>query len=51
MMENRINEEFKSKVWNALEKVAMEYPELNDEIHEQAMDQAIEYFMVHFYNR
>lgn len=48
--EESIKEQFKSKVYNALEDVAMDYPDISDDLHKEAMEEAIEWFMTHFYN-
>lgn len=48
--EESIKEQFKSKVWNALEDIAIDYPDISEELHKEAMENAIEWFMVHFYN-
>lgn len=48
--EQYVKDEFKTKVWNALEDVAFEFPEINDKLHKECMEQAIEYFMKKFYN-
>ncbi len=48
--EKYLKEQFRSKVWSALEDVAIEFPEIDDEIHRKNMEEAIEWFMIHFYN-
>lgn len=48
--EESIKEQFKSKVYEALEDVAMDYPDISDELHKEAMTQAVEWFIIHFYN-
>ena len=45
-----LRDKFKRKVWNALGDVATEFCEVDDETHEECMEEAIEYFMIHFYN-
>lgn len=48
--EEYLKEQFRHKVWNALEDVATEFPEIDDELHRKNMEEAIEWFMIHFYN-
>lgn len=48
--EEYLKEQFRSKVWNALEDVATEFPEIQDDLHKKNMREAVEYFMTHFYN-
>lgn len=48
--EEYVKDEIKSKVYNALEDVASEFPELSDEFHKKCMEEAIEWFMIHYYN-
>jgi len=45
-----LKDQFKTKVWNALEDVATEFCEVDDKTHKECMEEAIEYFMIHFYN-
>ena len=47
--EEHIKEELKSKVYNALSEVAYEFADINDELHKKAMEEAIEFFMIQFY--
>lgn len=48
--EEYLKEQFRLKVWNALSEVGSEFPEINDELHRKNMEEAIEWFMIHFYN-
>ena len=48
--EESIKSQLKTKVYEALENVATEYCEIQDEFHKEAMKEAIEWFMVHYYN-
>jgi hypothetical protein len=45
-----LQNEFKSKVWDALEDVAFEFCDISTELNKECMEQAIEWFMIHFYN-
>ena len=42
--------ELRSKVYNALAEIASEYPDVDEQTFMYAMDEAIEWFQVHFYN-
>lgn len=47
--EEYIKEQFKSEVYKALENVAFNYPDVSSELHKEAMEEAVEWFMTHFY--
>lgn len=49
MFEEYIKEQFKSEVYKALENVAFNYPDVSSELHKEAMEEAVEWFMTHFY--
>ncbi len=48
--EEYIKEQFKSEVYKALENVAFNYPDVSSELHKEAMEEAVEWFMTHFYD-
>lgn len=49
--EEWIKNQFKSKVYEALSDIAFDYSDIPDELHEEAMKEAVEWFMTKFYYR
>ncbi len=47
--EEKIKDDFKRKIWAALEDVAREFPDIDERLHQEAMEEGIEHFMIHFY--
>lgn len=46
-LEEAIKDRIKSEVWNALESIAMKH---SDELHKEAMEEAVEWFIIKFYD-
>ena len=46
-----VKDGFKSRVWDALEEIAIEYADVPEELHKEAMEQAVEWFMIQFYDK
>ena len=47
--EEFVKDEMKSKVYNAISDVAYEFADVPEELHKKAMEQAIEWFIIKFY--
>ena len=49
--EEFVKDEIKTKVYHALEEIAYEYADLSEELHQEAMEQAVEWFILKFYEK
>lgn len=44
-----LENEFRARIWKALEEVAFDYPDVDDERHKEYMTKGIKHFMTQFY--